>query len=70
MDVWSVGCILAEMLNNKPLFPGENYQDQILKIQEILGTPSAEEINFIRAPLASRRHFSEDFDYCFLQWLN
>ena len=52
MDVWSVGCILAEMLNNKPLFPGENYQDQILKIQEILGTPSAEEISFIRAPLA------------------
>ncbi len=35
MDIWSVGCILAEMLCNKPLFPGKNYLDQISKIQEV-----------------------------------
>jgi mitogen-activated protein kinase 1/3 len=29
IDVWSVGCILAEMLNNRPLFPGKHYLDQL-----------------------------------------
>merc|ERR1712223_1162082 len=48
MDIWSVGCILSEMFNNKPLFPGKNYLDQISKIQEVLGTPSEEETSFIR----------------------
>ena len=47
MDMWSVGCILAEMMSNRPLFPGKNYLDQIQKIQEILGTPSPEETSFI-----------------------
>ena len=48
MDIWSVGCILAEMFCNKPLFPGKNYLDQISKIQEVLGTPSKEETAFIK----------------------
>ena len=48
MDIWSVGCILAEMFCNKPLFPGKNYLDQITKIQEVLGTPSDEETAFIK----------------------
>ena len=34
-DVWSVGCILGEMINNKPMFPGKHYLDQISKIQEV-----------------------------------
>eukprot|EP01084_Bolivina_argentea_P279695 478177_1 len=29
MDIWSVGCILAEMILKKPLFPGDNYMDQL-----------------------------------------
>lgn len=29
MDMWSVGCILAEMVSNRPLFPGKNYLDQV-----------------------------------------
>uniref|UniRef100_A0A672GK18 Mitogen-activated protein kinase n=1 Tax=Salarias fasciatus TaxID=181472 RepID=A0A672GK18_SALFA len=29
IDIWSVGCILAEMLSNKPLFPGKHYLDQL-----------------------------------------
>jgi serine/threonine protein kinase len=33
MDMWSVGCILAEMISNRPIFPGRNYLDQISKIQ-------------------------------------
>jgi mitogen-activated protein kinase 1/3 len=48
MDIWSVGCILAEMFCNKPLFPGKNYLDQISKIQEVLGTPTTDETEFIR----------------------
>ena len=52
MDIWSVGCILAEMYCNKPLFPGKNYLDQISKIQEVLGTPSPDETEFIRNPKA------------------
>ena len=48
MDIWSVGCILAEMFCNKPLFPGKNYLDQISKIQEVLGSPTEDETAFIK----------------------
>lgn len=47
IDVWSVGCILAEMLSNKPLFPGKHYLDQLNHILGILGTPSTEDMNCI-----------------------
>ena len=39
MDIWSIGCIFAEMLNNRPLFPGKNYLDQISKILDVIGSP-------------------------------
>ena len=32
IDVWSVGCILAEMLSGKPLFPGRDYYHQLTLI--------------------------------------
>lgn len=40
VDLWSVGCIFAEMLNGRPLFPGTTEDDQLLKIFKILGTPT------------------------------
>ncbi|XP_075993119.1 mitogen-activated protein kinase 3 [Genypterus blacodes] len=47
IDIWSVGCILAEMLSNKPIFPGKHYLDQLNHILSILGSPSLEDLNCI-----------------------
>ena len=40
VDMWSVGCIFAEILTRKPLFPGEGEIDQITKICRVLGAPN------------------------------
>ncbi|KAK6016562.1 hypothetical protein OSTOST_17953, partial [Ostertagia ostertagi] len=47
IDVWAVGCILAEMFNNRPLFPGKHYIDQLNLILCALGSPSHEDLQFI-----------------------
>ena len=39
VDMWSVGCILAELLDGCPIFPGSTDFDQIAKIGQILGKP-------------------------------
>ena len=39
-DVWSAGCVLAELLLGQPLFPGESGVDQLVQIIKILGTPT------------------------------
>jgi len=40
VDMWSVGCIFAEMVTGRPLFPGTSEKDQLLKIFMLLGTPT------------------------------
>ncbi|KAI0233126.1 negative regulator of the PHO system [Massospora cicadina] len=40
IDLWSVGCIMAELYLGRPLFPGLNNDDQLLRIFRLLGTPS------------------------------
>lgn len=40
VDIWSVGCIFAELLTKRPLFPGDSEIDQIYKIFRVLGTPN------------------------------
>ena len=39
IDVWSVGCIFAELLGRKPLFPGKDYIHQLNLITDVIGTP-------------------------------
>lgn len=40
IDIWSMGCVLGELLLGKPLFAGDTSVDQLVKIIQILGTPS------------------------------
>ncbi|KAI6174941.1 hypothetical protein M3Y97_00977000 [Aphelenchoides bicaudatus] len=43
IDLWALGCIMAELYMLRPLFPGTSELDQIFKILTIMGTPSKEE---------------------------
>jgi len=52
IDVWSVGCIFAELLGSKPLFPGDDYIHQLRIISDILGTPSDEDLDFVKSDRA------------------
>ncbi|KAF8553313.1 mitogen-activated protein kinase, partial [Imleria badia] len=71
IDVWSVGCILAEMLSGKPLFPGRDYHHQLTLILDVLGTPTLDEFyaittrrsrDYIRAlPFRKRKPFAQLF---------
>jgi len=42
VDMWSVGCIFAEMVTKNPLFPGDSEIDQLYRIFRVLGTPNEE----------------------------
>jgi mitogen-activated protein kinase 1/3 len=66
-----VGCILAEMLSGKPLFPGRDYHHQLTLILDVLGTPTLDEFyaittrrsrDYIRAlPFRKKRPFAQIF---------
>lgn len=40
IDIWSIGCIFAEMITRLPLFPGDSEIDEIFRIFRVLGTPT------------------------------
>ncbi|KAI9912852.1 hypothetical protein PsorP6_005789 [Peronosclerospora sorghi] len=54
MDVWAIGCILAEMLGRRPLFPGHDYLHQLKIIMDVVGSPSEDSLDFITNPKAKR----------------
>ncbi|CCM03915.1 uncharacterized protein FIBRA_06066 [Fibroporia radiculosa] len=44
IDIWSTGCVMAELMLGQPLFPGESGIDQLVEIIKVLGTPSRDQI--------------------------
>ena len=71
VDMWSVGCIFAEMLGRKALFPGRDYLHQLRLIIDVLGTPSDEDlasianaqaVQFLRTlPVKAKKPWQEVF---------
>jgi len=53
VDMWAVGCILGEMLNGKPVFPGNSTMNQIERIVEITSKPNSEDLDAIQSPYAA-----------------
>ena len=44
IDIWSIGCILGELLLGKVIFSGANSLDQLIEIIQVMGTPTEEQI--------------------------
>lgn len=44
IDIWSAGCVMAEMISLNPIFPGKNSVDQLARIVKVLGPPSSEQL--------------------------
>ena len=44
IDVWSMGCVIAELVLGRPIFPGATTSDQLVEIIKILGTPTKDDI--------------------------
>ncbi|KAJ7540509.1 hypothetical protein O6H91_10G019900 [Diphasiastrum complanatum] len=52
IDMWSVGCIFAELLGRKPLFPGKDYIHQLKLIINMIGSPEESDLQFIHSQKA------------------
>jgi mitogen-activated protein kinase 15 len=52
VDMWSLGCILAELLLGKPVFPGTSTLNQLDRVMELIGRPTQDDIDAIDCPLA------------------
>ncbi|GAX85705.1 hypothetical protein CEUSTIGMA_g13119.t1 [Chlamydomonas eustigma] len=61
IDIWSIGCIFAEVLLGRPLFPGKNVVHQLELITDLLGSPSPDIIAKVRNEKA--RRFLNNMDY-------
>ncbi|GAU89015.1 hypothetical protein RvY_01614 [Ramazzottius varieornatus] len=44
IDIWSAGCVMAELMLGQPIFPGDSGVDQLVEIIKVLGTPSKDQI--------------------------
>jgi len=54
IDMWAVGCIFAEMLLRRPVFPGKDHLHQLQLITDVMGTPTEEDVRSIRGAYARR----------------
>ncbi|KAK8611998.1 hypothetical protein V6N13_132032 [Hibiscus sabdariffa] len=54
IDIWSVGCILGEIMSRQPLFPGKDYVHQLKLITELIGSPDDSSLGFLRSDNARR----------------
>uniref|UniRef100_A0A0D6R235 Mitogen-activated protein kinase n=1 Tax=Araucaria cunninghamii TaxID=56994 RepID=A0A0D6R235_ARACU len=52
IDIWSVGCIFAELLGRKPIFPGRDYLNQLMCIIDVIGSPDDSDLEFIQSEKA------------------
>ncbi|XP_042717426.1 mitogen-activated protein kinase 14 isoform X2 [Chrysemys picta bellii] len=61
VDIWSVGCIMAELLTGRTLFPGTDHINQLQQIMRLTGTPPAYLIN--RMPSHEARNYIQSLSY-------
>ncbi|KAJ7177629.1 protein kinase gsk3 [Mycena filopes] len=47
IDIWSAGCVIAELMLGQPIFPGESDVEQLMNITKILGEPSEEQVEMM-----------------------
>ena len=52
-DIWSTGCVMAELMLGQPLFPGESGIDQLVEIIKVLGTPTRDQIKTMNPNVSS-----------------
>jgi len=50
--MWSIGCILGELILGKPMFPGTSTLNQLDRVLEISGRPTAADVESINSPVA------------------
>lgn len=53
VDIWSIGCIMGELLSGKPMFPGTSTMNQLERIITVTGRPSNEDVDSIQSAFAS-----------------
>eukprot|EP01133_Synstelium_polycarpum_P008475 gene8475-9967_t len=53
VDMWSIGCILGELLGGRAMFPGNSTMNQLDLIIEVTGRPTAEDIESVKSPFAA-----------------
>lgn len=53
VDMWSVGCILGELLLGKPMFPGTSTMNQLQRIIAVTGRPTPEDVESIQSAFAA-----------------
>lgn len=54
LDIWSIGCIMAELVLRRPMFPGRDYIHQLQLIVENIGSPSPQQMSFISGEKAKK----------------